>query len=220
MFVINLRGEKSEESLRNNSQVETFAPCVDYFNNIITQDEANYIIKICEKYSKDKEHFWNFENAKVGHGGLFDKLYRSNETMTLNFINNNLNDIKKVEEIILQSVSSAVRYYSFKNDINIEADEGFTLLKYKTTTEYKAHCDHGIGKPFSDRMLSMVMYLNPTEYSGGETYFNNFDISVKPKNPGLVLFPSNYAYAHQAKPVETGTKYAIVTWLRQPYDIK
>jgi predicted 2-oxoglutarate/Fe(II)-dependent dioxygenase YbiX len=30
----------------------------------------------------------------------------------------------------------------------------------------------------------------------------------------LILFPSNYAYSHIAHPVTSGTKYAMVTWIR------
>ena len=30
----------------------------------------------------------------------------------------------------------------------------------------------------------------------------------------VILFPSNYAYRHIAHPVTSGTKYAIVTWIK------
>lgn len=217
--MLNIRGNENINSFPDHVKIDILAPCIEYFNNIITDEEAKFIIDVCEQMDAEKNGNWKFENARVGNEGLLNKLVRSNKTMELNFAAfNKSNDlVNKVQDIIQNAVGSAVRYYTFKYDFSIEADEGFTLLKYKTGTEYKPHMDHGIGKPFSDRTLSMVMYLNPTEYTGGETYFNNFDISVKPNNAGLVLFPSNYAYIHQAKPVETGTKYAIVTWLRQPF---
>ena len=41
---------------------------------------------------------------------------------------------------------------------------------------------------------------------------------VKPDTPSLVLFPSNYAYSHTALPVDSGTKYALVTWLGHGID--
>ena len=46
-----------------------------------------------------------------------------------------------------------------------------------------------------------------------------FEENIKPEAPALVLFPSNYAYAHRAMPVIKGTKYAIVTWLGHPFDL-
>jgi hypothetical protein len=30
----------------------------------------------------------------------------------------------------------------------------------------------------------------------------------------LILFPSNYAYSHIAHPITNGTKYAMVTWIK------
>lgn len=230
--MLNIRGLENQENLPDGVQVDILAPCIEYFNNIVTNDQAKFIIDVCERMDSEKNENWQFKDARVGNEKLLNQLVRSNKTMKLNFAAfNNKNNMERLERqkialvndiqnIIQNAVGHAVRYYTFKYNFSIEADEGFTLLKYKTGTEYKPHTDNGIGKPFSDRTLSMVMYLNPTEYTGGETYFNNFDISVKPVNPGLVLFPSNYAYIHQAKPVKTGTKYAIVTWLRMPFEYK
>lgn len=214
-----VKGEDIKENLGPNVFVDILGPCVEYFNNIISKEDANFIIQECEIADSDNKHPWKFEDAKVGNHGEINNAVRSNKTMaldpTLIFVGKNKNSAK-VLNILNNAVSSAVRYYTQKYDFPIAADEGFILLKYQTGTEYKPHMDSGVGKPFSDRTLSMVAYLNPSEYTGGDTYFNNFNISVDPLNPGLVLFPSNYAYIHQAKPVETGTKYAVVTWLSMP----
>jgi len=125
-------------------------------------------------------------------------------------------EVLKVVDILQDALIACVRYYSEKYEVPIAMDEGFTLLKYQIGEEYKPHIDCGPSKPMSDRTISIVGYLNPGEYSGGETYFNNFDISVNPQQTGFVLFPSNYAYIHQAKPVTSGTKYSIVTWMSMP----
>lgn len=198
--------------------IDVLGPCIEYFNNIITPEEAQFIIDSAEYYNNEKTHPWKYENATVGNLKIVDKFVRSNKTLSLVGVDNS--DSNDALSIVSNAVAAAVRYYSVKHDFQIEADEGFILLKYQKGNEYKPHYDAGIGKPYSDRTLSMVMYLNPTEYSGGETNFVNFDVSVKPNNPGLVLFPSNYAYTHQAMPVTGGTKYAIVTWLRMPLEFK
>jgi predicted 2-oxoglutarate/Fe(II)-dependent dioxygenase YbiX len=57
-----------------------------------------------------------------------------------------------------------------------------------------------------------LLYLND-DYSGGELEFRNFQLKISPKKGMLLLFPSNFAYAHIAHPVTSGTKYAFVTWL-------
>jgi predicted 2-oxoglutarate/Fe(II)-dependent dioxygenase YbiX len=88
--------------------------------------------------------------------------------------------------------------------------EDYNLLKYNNNQLYHRHYD---GVTASGRVLSAICYLND-DYEGGELEFPNFGITIKPQAGMLILFPSNYAYAHIARPVTTGTKYAIVTWIR------
>jgi hypothetical protein len=39
------------------------------------------------------------------------------------------------------------------------------------------------------------------------------NIKIKPKAGDLFVFPSNFMYPHRAMPVNSGTKYSIVTML-------
>ena len=73
---------------------------------------------------------------------------------------------------------------------------------------YEVHVDSDITIP---RVFSSVLYLNDVEV-GGETYFNKFDIAIKPVAGRLLMFPSNFAYSHGAKVPESGAKYCVVTW--------
>jgi len=108
-----------------------------------------------------------------------------------------------------------VNKYTEKYEFPIMFDEGYTILRYKGGQEYKGHSDYA---PHIPRYLSALILLNPSEYDGGGTYFEHFDVNIKPDKPSLVLFPSNYAYTHRAMPVIKGQKYAIVTWLGHPMD--
>jgi len=89
--------------------------------------------------------------------------------------------------------------------------EDYHILKYEgaTNDHYDAHYDGG---PYNKRWISAIVYLND-DYEGGELEFVHFGVKIKPKKGSLVIFPSNYAYAHIAHTVTSGTKYAIVTWL-------
>jgi len=88
--------------------------------------------------------------------------------------------------------------------------EAYQMLKYDVGTEYKQHCDSGLS---TRREVSAIVYLND-DYEGGELEFPHFNVKIKPKSGMLLLFPSNYAYAHIAHPISKGTKYALVTWIR------
>lgn len=88
--------------------------------------------------------------------------------------------------------------------------EGYNMLRYRGGQEYKAHFDGGSN---SGRCVSAILYLN-ADFEGGEVEFVNFNLKIKPEPGMLLLFPSNYAYTHIAHPVTAGTKYAIVTWIK------
>ena len=88
--------------------------------------------------------------------------------------------------------------------------EGYSCLKYSEGEEYKAHYDGGTG---IGRAISALVYLND-DCEGGEIEFPHFNIKLKPKAGTLILFPSNFAYLHIAHPVTKGTKYALVTWIK------
>lgn len=94
--------------------------------------------------------------------------------------------------------------------------EEYNLLKYRINTQYHRHYD---GATASGRCVSAICYLN-NDYEGGELEFPNFGIKIKPEPGMLMLFPSNFAYAHVAHPVKSGTKYAIVTWIRDRGDAR
>lgn len=88
--------------------------------------------------------------------------------------------------------------------------EPYNMLKYRAGEQYYGHYD---GSTASGRAISAVVYLN-SNYEGGELEFPNFGLKIKPEPGMLILFPSNFAYRHIAHPIKSGTKYALVTWLR------
>ena len=100
-------------------------------------------------------------------------------------------------------------YADYGINENCYANECYSIVRYKRGDHYVDHYD---GNTSLGRHISCLLYLND-DFEGGELYFNNFDITIKPEPGMLVLFPSNFAYRHEARPVTKGTKYAFVTWL-------
>ena len=62
-----------------------------------------------------------------------------------------------------------------------------------------------------DRDYSLLLYLND-DFRGGEVEFTYFNYTFEPKKGDLLIFPSNYLYLHEAKKVESGVRYVIVSW--------
>jgi prolyl 4-hydroxylase len=99
--------------------------------------------------------------------------------------------------------------YSEIYNVGFSSMENPQMLKYEVGSgHYSAHYD---SSPEHPRVFSAVLYLNDVE-SGGETYFERFDVSVTPKEGRLVLFPANFIYVHSALPPKSNEKFCIVTW--------
>ena len=86
--------------------------------------------------------------------------------------------------------------------------ESFTLVRYTEGQFFVEHSDEVEGL---NRKLSIVIYLND-DYEGGEIYFRNLNLTIKPRANSLVMFPSTEEFIHEAKPVLSGTKYAITSF--------
>tara|TARA_R110002020_G_scaffold51180_1_gene145011 strand:- start:1321 stop:1902 length:582 start_codon:yes stop_codon:yes gene_type:complete len=86
--------------------------------------------------------------------------------------------------------------------------------KYDESTLMKLHCDHihsmfdGIRKGIP--VLSILGCLND-DYEGGELIMWE-DQEIELKSGSLLIFPSNFLYPHEVKPVTKGSRYSYVSW--------
>lgn len=123
--------------------------------------------------------------------------------------------IKNKSSVSLQSIwqdcynaqYQCVEDYSAMYNIKLNYWEAFNFVKYGVGQHFDVHSDHGDAYVST---LSGVGYLN-SNYTGGELYFPQFNLQIKPNAGELYLFPSSFIYAHKSMPVITGTKYSIVT---------
>jgi len=100
-------------------------------------------------------------------------------------------------------------YRTMHNIMPLKYWEAFNFIKYGPGQHFMEHHDHGYSYNCT---VSLVAYPND-DYEGGELYFRLQQLDIKPKAGDLYIFPSNYMYPHQAKPVTSGIKYSIVTML-------
>ena len=184
--------------------------CIDIFENAWPNwDET---IQAVEQQVKNTDSGVYWERAETMNLGPFQN-HRTNQVMEISHLAN------VAENKLLQNVHNqmnllllaATNSYSQRYGINEGFwHEGYNLLKYSQGQQYQAHYDGGTGV---GRVVSAIIYLN-SDYEGGHLEFPNFKIKIKPEPGMLILFPSNYAYKHVAHPVTNGTKYALVTWIK------
>lgn len=112
-----------------------------------------------------------------------------------------------MHESIFRSIYQCSQDYGAYWGVGINYFEAFNFVKYESPGHhFNIHADHG---PAYVTTVSIVAYLND-DYYGGELYFPRFDLTIKPKQGDVVMFPSTFIYEHASQPMISGTKYSVV----------
>jgi hypothetical protein len=96
-------------------------------------------------------------------------------------------------------------------------DEGFaSIIEMKTGDSMPVHLDHGssanasvglkTGAGHPTRDLSSVLYYND-DYEGGEIYFPEQDLLIKPEPGMLICFPAKDEFPHQVREIKSGYRW-------------
>jgi hypothetical protein len=190
------------------------ATCVVEYENVF---DAQKFIILLEEECSESWGYLSWQRSTVGTGQVSD--IRTSLSCELEPINSKDIQIERVKPLAAEWISMWEKVdpivWDYRNyfELDLDADEGYRVLKYSAGAEYGIHHDHA---PMNARTLSLVAFLND-DYTGGNLVFPKFNISIKPKAGSVILFPSNFPYAHIAEPVgevDGTTKYSLVTWFR------
>jgi hypothetical protein len=196
--------------LQERSPDAVVAGCIEIFENVWPYPEKTIELIEQESANPDSGVCW-LRAGTIGAGAYQD--FRTNSLMDLTYTSDITNNriIQNINNTFYTALLSTSNSYAQRMKIKEPfSHENYQMLKYRGGEEYKAHYDGGTG---IGRSVSAICYLN-NDYDGGEIEFVHFKVKIKPLPGMMILFPSNYAYTHVAHPVTSGTKYAIVTWIR------
>ena len=173
-------------------------PSIIYFENLIKSSYCDEIIKyFCEK---------NLQPSKSSGPSN----YRKSKSISIN------KDIEKLKPIftILEKLFNS----------NLGDFEKPVLQKYSINDEYPDHFDafnplRNNIKNFVQRKNTIIIYLNDS-FIGGETFFHEQNIIIKPKKGSLLIFENcfegtNHIHPlsrHSGKKVIDGDKWIITLW--------
>lgn len=159
------------------------------YPNFLTEEECNLLIGLGESGDLN---FGATTGGKLG--------YRKAK---VTWFKNNVELIDKIKLKV-----------SNLSELPIENQEGFHFVKYNVGGEYKIHHDG------QERPKTAIIYLN-NGYQGGETEFPKINRIIKPETGKLVIWENCYKDGtrnedsrHAGLPVEFGTKYIGVIWIR------
>ena len=108
----------------------------------------------------------------------------------------------------------------------IRKAEQYQSVYYGSGSEYKPHFDSfdintKEGKknwvPGGQRILTVLSYLNDVE-DGGGTYFEHFNLRIKPSTGKTLIWPAEWTHAHRGEILNKGLKYIITGWMHFPFN--
>ena len=123
---------------------------------------------------------------------------------------------KEYFEILFECYKDYNLQWPFLSGLVTHLDIGrFNIGKYIPGQHFqKTHCERS-GLSSLHRLFAFMTYLNNVE-EGGSTYFNHYDLDIKPKKGLTIIWPAEWTHAHKGNMVNSGSKYIITGWLTFP----
>lgn len=196
------------------SNIEHLGNGIVVYKGVLTKD-LDIINRLEEALSDSSDKYFSWQPAYVGYRQLIPEYrdcvdYKFKKTDLMHFESEKSTKLQNLWQDVYDRKKEAVKdYCRMFNIADLRYWEAFNFIKYEPGNHFMEHHDHSFSYNCT---VSLVAYVND-DYEGGELYFRLQNLNIKPKAGDLVIFPSNFVYPHQAKPVISGTKYSIVTML-------
>ena len=192
------------------------APGIVIYENILIN--SSEIINELELKVSDKMLNWKQTSVKADNKISVDPKYRDTNFIFVNY----LKSIKESPQTPADFAKATLSEHFYNAFTECELDygynyrfmqsehDGYSILKYSEGQQFKDHIDDAAAL---HRRVSTVFYMND-DYTGGEIEFPRFGLKIKPQKHQLLIFPSTYVYNHIVHPVLSGTRYAVVSWIK------
>ena len=127
-------------------------------------------------------------------------------------------DIKKyIDELHKCYLDYQEQWPFVKEIINTVDIPSFNIQKYNPGDHFsRAHTERASINSLH-RVFAWMTYLNDVQ-DGGNTYFNHYDLRVKPEIGKTLIWPAEWTHAHSGEVLKTGVKYIITGWMHFPTD--
>jgi hypothetical protein len=145
---------------------------------------------------------WSEWNASTNSSIVFGKIKKANSSN----IEKSSKETKNIHYLINKSINEGFQLYRHKIDKRIGQPGEFGIGKYFLGKEMGSHIDVDPNEKFKNFLFSGVIYLN-SNYLGGELYFKNQNVLIKPSEGDMIIFPSVSPFFHESKQTILGSKY-------------
>jgi len=177
-----------------------------YFEDAI--DDPYELLDNIEKINNEKLIHHIIDAWKPWFSGDKDHIYGERKFVFGKNLKESTGLEKNIVEILENTMNKSARQYAeiFNISAPIELSTNFVINKYNTGEKMGSHVDWNIKNNTLE--YSFVVYLNDN-YEGGEIYWPNHKVLLKPKAGSLVIFPSKEPYQHSVKEITKGNKIFI-----------
>ncbi len=168
---------------------------------------------IITRLNKNKwsSHEWTYQNEVLKPTG--------NAEPEMIFVKDFSSSVAEINNDIVQKLQSAILEYLNKLDFDwFDRWDGYTAMKFIRYAKHQTmrnHCDHIHSMFEGERKgiptLSIIGVLNDN-YEGGELVMFE-DKTIHTQAGDLIIFPSNFLFPHEIKPVTKGVRYSYVSWV-------
>jgi prolyl 4-hydroxylase len=120
------------------------------------------------------------------------------------------------EDVVIRAINQRLAAAS---GTPVAAGEALTVLRYRAGQQFRLHSDV-LPQTRNQRVTTVLVYLND-DFTGGETVFPDYDLSIRPRQGDAVIFRNTDAAAHPLAtarhagvPVTSGVKWLATRWIR------
>ena len=167
----------------------------------------------------DIKNFYDSHKEKQKQGrvsqGKIDRSIKDSTDISIEPRNISSSD-NNAFKIYLNELSDCYKDYAnqwpFLKEYYQSVDVGiFNLQRYESGQHFnKIHTERSF--EHMEREFAFMTYLNEG-MEGGSTYFQHYDLEIKPVQGLTLIWPAAWTHAHKGNIVKTGTKYIITGWL-------
>ena len=188
---------------------------VTLVKNFLSKEELDTLFEIMKDLSQDdweKEYLDQlpaFCMEKFGRSDVENLVAEGKFEITQNWKDKNYNiNHHEIVRTMHKRLSDLVNLV----DDKLELAGLSTIQRMQEGVELKAHTDQHTDPSIR---YATIIYLNDN-YEGGELFFSNKDLELKPKPGDLVIFPGTDEFNHGVRHVQPGPiRYVIVGFVKE-----
>lgn len=180
------------------------------FDNFINPEDCSELYLFCKNHNK-----WPNDFYERGELPRENEPPRPNHELVNKYINLGLAEISYFFAREMQPLyPAALRKYPEGASLGVHCD-GVSLSQHGNLIDYMRDYDPTSLHPTTITEGAMVLYIND-DYEGGELFFPDIDLEIKPKSGQLIAWPSGPFFEHGVKEISSGNRYVVSSFLTNP----